>query len=593
MTTGVFSVLRLRLAAVGERATVAPVTVSVLGALRSRKSSTVSVSTTPMFARAAKTSNPGGGPAAAAAAEGKKPAQPSDLKKTLFPSSSPHNVSIGDFYKRPLTGTSQASTFKRQSAFNPPKPRPTSSAKPLQSRSPNAPHAATVTGSASTSSLATLYGKSNSFTEEPLLAAAPKAGGLMQADEDDLRALGVYLDDFTDDEILDLDHPCALPPKPATEAPAPNASFASACSWLSSPPTHLAPPEAASVDGGRVSIKRASTDSNATTSSPPVAKKRTMPKHWSKTVSEHSTTLTATPAPKKLGAIWDATASAVKAQKKQLKDQAKKQTLVDGGDEAGRFDAKNPLDLISEVKSLPKPSGPLTLSNEQQHVKNLVCFKKASVFFTGPAGTGKSVLMRAIIDDMRTKYAKEPEQLGVTASTGLAACNIGGMTLHSFAGIGLGKEDAQTLVRKIRQNQKAKNRWLKTKTLVIDEISMVDGDLFDKLSQIGRTIRKNGRPWGGIQLVLTGDFFQLPPVPDREKRDVKFAFEASTWATSIDHTIGLTEVFRQKDPGSSKQSPPAPKAITIHVRRTEEANEFGTLNRICTDAKRDASRPDQ
>ena len=77
---------------------------------------------------------------------------------------------------------------------------------------------------------------------------------------------------------------------------------------------------------------------------------------------------------------------------------------------------------------------------------------------------------------------------------------------------------------------------------------MVDGDLFDKLSQIARTIRNNGRPWGGIQLVITGDFFQLPPVPDRDQREVKFAFDASTWKTSIDHTIGLTAVFRQRDP---------------------------------------------
>lgn len=78
---------------------------------------------------------------------------------------------------------------------------------------------------------------------------------------------------------------------------------------------------------------------------------------------------------------------------------------------------------------------------------------------------------------------------------------------------------------------------------------MVDGELFDKLSQIGRTIRNNGRPWGGIQLIITGDFFQLPPVPDgADKSATKFAFDASTWSTSIDHTIGLTEVFRQRDP---------------------------------------------
>jgi ATP-dependent DNA helicase PIF1 len=80
---------------------------------------------------------------------------------------------------------------------------------------------------------------------------------------------------------------------------------------------------------------------------------------------------------------------------------------------------------------------------------------------------------------------------------------------------------------------------------------MVDGDLFDKLEGIARAMRNNGRPFGGIQLVITGDFFQLPPVPDYDNkaRGAKFAFDAGTWSTAIHHTIGLTEVFRQKDPG--------------------------------------------
>ena len=162
-------------------------------------------------------------------------------------------------------------------------------------------------------------------------------------------------------------------------------------------------------------------------------------------------------------------------------------------------------------------------------------------------GTGKSVLMRELIVELRKKYFKEPDRVAVTASTGLAACNVGGVTLHSFSGIGLGKENAQELVRKIKKQQKSKMRWLRTKVLIIDEISMVDGELFDKLEEIARTIRTNGRPFGGIQIIITGDFFQLPPVPDRGKIS-RFAFEASTWNTSIEHTIGLTQVFRQRDP---------------------------------------------
>ena len=159
------------------------------------------------------------------------------------------------------------------------------------------------------------------------------------------------------------------------------------------------------------------------------------------------------------------------------------------------------------------------------------------------------MLLRQIIAGLRKKHSREPDRVAVTASTGLAACNVGGVTLHSFGGIGLGKEAIPDLVRKIKRNAKAKQRWLRTKVLVIDEISMVDGDLFDKLEGIARSVRNNGRPFGGIQVVITGDFFQLPPVPDYGKV-AKFAFDAATWNTSIDHTIGLTQVFRQKDPGN-------------------------------------------
>lgn len=88
---------------------------------------------------------------------------------------------------------------------------------------------------------------------------------------------------------------------------------------------------------------------------------------------------------------------------------------------------------------------------------------------------------------------------------------------------------------------------MRTKVLIIDEVSMVDGELFDKLEELARKIRNNGRPFGGIQLVVTGDFFQLPPVPE-SNREAKFAFDSATWNTSIQHTILLTHVFRQKDP---------------------------------------------
>lgn len=256
--------------------------------------------------------------------------------------------------------------------------------------------------------------------------------------------------------------------------------------------------------------------------------------------SKAKTSMDFTPLPKdnkKSMYPWNTTASAVKEQQKQHREHAKKAVKRNEGDDESK----------AKAKSTQARPARVFLSEEQQHVLDLVVEQKKSVFFTGSAGTGKSVLMREIISGLRKRYQREPDRVAVTASTGLAACNVGGVTLHSFAGIGLGKEEVPELVRKIKRNQKAKHRWMRTKILVVDEVSMVDGELFDKLESIARQLRNNGRPFGGIQLVITGDFFQLPPVPD-SGRVAKFAFDAATWNTTVEHTIALHHVFRQKDP---------------------------------------------
>lgn len=186
------------------------------------------------------------------------------------------------------------------------------------------------------------------------------------------------------------------------------------------------------------------------------------------------------------------------------------------------------------------------LSLEQRKVLQMVVEGERNVFFTGSAGTGKSVLLREIIKELRRKHAKSPDAVAVTASTGIAACNIGGVTIHSFAGIGLGKEPATQLVNKIRKNRKAAGRWQRTKVLIIDEVSMVDPQLLDKLEEIARMLRKRSdRPFGGIQIVITGDFFQLPPV--NPGGSVTFAFDADCWNKVVQHKVNLTQVFRQKE----------------------------------------------
>ncbi|KAJ5656177.1 ATP-dependent DNA helicase PIF1 [Penicillium longicatenatum] len=304
--------------------------------------------------------------------------------------------------------------------------------------------------------------------------------------------------------LPDVTYP-ELPPASQDHAP-PSSSVQ--IPWSSSPPSHFQPPSKVRPLPWLQGRKEPSNDNKNSLITP----KRTKPTD-----------------------IWNKSASAIKEEQKELRREYKK------------TQKETTQDLASQNSSSNNKSLSIFLSDEQNSVLEAVVERGKSIFFTGSAGTGKSVLMREIIKKLRQKYKREPDRVAVTASTGLAACNIGGVTVHSFAGIGLGKEPVPELVKKIKKQQKARNRWLRTKVLIIDEVSMVDGDLFDKLEEIARLIRNNGRPFGGIQLVVTGDFFQLPPVPEKGQ-DAKFSFAAATWNTTIQHTILLTHVFRQRDP---------------------------------------------
>ncbi len=173
------------------------------------------------------------------------------------------------------------------------------------------------------------------------------------------------------------------------------------------------------------------------------------------------------------------------------------------------------------------------LSDEQEKIVDLVRAGK-NIFFTGVAGTGKSYLLQYCIDNVLSKRTTY-----VTASTGIAAVNIAGMTLHSFAGIGLGKESAEQLLRNLHFSARA--RWKRVSALVIDEISMIDGVLFDKLAFIAQSVRHSTAPFGGIQVIASGDFLQLKSC----EKDALFTFECVSWPTVFEHVIELTKVFRQ------------------------------------------------
>lgn len=203
-------------------------------------------------------------------------------------------------------------------------------------------------------------------------------------------------------------------------------------------------------------------------------------------------------------------------------------------------------DRVEQPEDAVEESTPaVTLSAEQQFILDLVVKHQRSVFLTGGGGTGKSFLLREIIDqlDKRTTF--------VTAPTGIAALNVGGVTLHSFAGIGIGEGSRDDLLGRVRGNKAAKLQWLGCRVLIIDEVSMVPKKLLDDLEFIARKIRGRNEPFGGIQLVLCGDFLQLPPVNRRSGRqsvqanECDFCFASAAWDRINPRVFFLRTLFRQ------------------------------------------------
>ncbi|XP_012709981.2 ATP-dependent DNA helicase PIF1 isoform X2 [Fundulus heteroclitus] len=178
------------------------------------------------------------------------------------------------------------------------------------------------------------------------------------------------------------------------------------------------------------------------------------------------------------------------------------------------------------------------LSKEQAAVLSAVLSGR-NVFFTGSAGTGKSFLLKRIIGSL------PPKSTFVTASTGVAACHIGGTTLHSFAGIGSGSAPLEQCIE-LALRPGVLQHWTSCRHLIIDEVSMVDAQFFDKLESVARSVRRSTQPFGGIQLIVCGDFLQLPPV-SKGKEKASFCFQARCWRKVIQVNMELTEVRRQTD----------------------------------------------
>jgi ATP-dependent DNA helicase PIF1 len=186
------------------------------------------------------------------------------------------------------------------------------------------------------------------------------------------------------------------------------------------------------------------------------------------------------------------------------------------------------------------------LNTEQQQAFDAIIAGK-SIFITGPGGTGKSYLIQTLYEHYKLLTGKI---IAVTAMTGCAGLLIGpwAKTLHSWGGIGLGRLPAEQVAAGIAKDSRKKKRWTKTDCLVIDEVSMLTPSLLEYLDKVGRLVRKKDLPFGGLQVVFVGDFYQLPPV-SKESTDKRiFAFESLLWSQVVQTSVKLTQILRQKDP---------------------------------------------
>ncbi len=166
-----------------------------------------------------------------------------------------------------------------------------------------------------------------------------------------------------------------------------------------------------------------------------------------------------------------------------------------------------------------------------------------NIFLTGAAGSGKTHLLNQYIQYLKENNVK----LAITASTGIAATHLQGVTIHSWSGIGVKNFITGKDLEKLASSARIKRNYKKAKVLIIDEISMLHAHQLDMVDQIARFILEKEEPFGGMQVILCGDFFQLPPVSANNNGTRNFAFNANAWEQGNFNTCYLSEQYRQQN----------------------------------------------
>lgn len=166
-----------------------------------------------------------------------------------------------------------------------------------------------------------------------------------------------------------------------------------------------------------------------------------------------------------------------------------------------------------------------------------------NIFLTGEAGSGKTYLLNKYIQYLKENYVT----VAVTASTGIAATHLQGSTLHSWSGIGVRNTLTDDDLEKIISSDRIKRNYKKTRVLIVDEISMLHQYQLDMVDTIARLLLQPHLPFGGMQVILCGDFFQLPPISNDNSftQEKKFSFEANSWVNGDFYVCYLHEQHRQ------------------------------------------------
>ncbi len=166
-----------------------------------------------------------------------------------------------------------------------------------------------------------------------------------------------------------------------------------------------------------------------------------------------------------------------------------------------------------------------------------------NVFLTGSAGSGKTYLLNQFIDYLK----KHDVPVAITASTGIAATHLNGMTIHSWSGLGIKNDLTESELEDLESRKYLWDRFQETKVLIIDEVSMLHHFRLDLVDRVARAMRRNSLPFGGLQVILCGDFFQLPPISRTGEPEAHFIYRSRSWQEMNLRICYLHEQYRQTD----------------------------------------------